>query len=85
MYRGLNPGNLATTELTGTNRTIFRTKRMALEMIRLATSQTPMGQTPGHCQGRSDGRRARPEGSTKVVQSRLASNAKAWETLPPSR
>ena len=56
---------------------------MVFEMILLATSQTPIGRTPGHLSKairRQARKGARPDGCTKEVHKCLASNAREWQS-----
>ena len=59
----------------------LRTLAIALPMIRRATSPVPIGRTPGHLSSatrRQATNSFRPDGSTRVVQIRLATIDKAW-------
>ena len=59
----------------------FVTDSIALAMILLTTSHTPMGRTPGFLSSaikQQDNNGARPSGSTNVLQSHLVSNTREW-------
>ena len=85
MYCSFNTCHLTSTELCGTSNFLqvpFGViVKMALEIILLAVSHTPMGLTPGHLSRAISLHASRAEiplGSTYVVQSLLDRSAREW-------
>ena len=83
MYSGFTPRYVSSTDLQGTSSFLdefAKVLAMTLQIMRRTTSPTPTGRTPGHLSraiSRQATKAVRPLGSTRVVEMRLAREAKA--------